>query len=243
MAFASAEEHGYIKGKVTAAGLYRFAYEHRDEPLVIDDADRLLKRDDATEILKSLCESRDVKIVSSVTAHTGPNKALPSEFRTTSRVCMILNTIPSRMDLDDFAVMDRGAIAFFEPSPRELHRYVGTWFDSDHRDVYECFAQAWGWMLVLPQHVSARTYVKALSEKLRDRDWRQWILGQLLGDNPLLKVAAEIHRDPGIRPGPHEVRAWKMRTGKSRSLYYYYKRQLTGKSNRFSPSAKAKAGG
>ncbi len=53
----------WIEGHATALGIYMRLWEHRDEPVVIDDVDSLYSNRAAVRLLKTLCQTERRKAV------------------------------------------------------------------------------------------------------------------------------------------------------------------------------------
>ncbi len=68
----------------SALGIYRLAHEHRRSPLVLDDVDGLYRDRQGIRLLKALCQTDTVKIVSWHTA-AASRLGLARQFATTSR--------------------------------------------------------------------------------------------------------------------------------------------------------------
>src|SRR3954453_5501021 len=53
----------YVKGHVTPARFYAEAYRHRGRPIVLDDAEGLLRQDDGLEIANALGDTTRERVV------------------------------------------------------------------------------------------------------------------------------------------------------------------------------------
>ena len=81
-----------IEGQLTAFQLYKEIWVHRDEPIVIDDVDKLYLQADCVRLLKLLCQTEPVKTVQWNTATTQLDlEGIPRSFETRSPVCIIAN--------------------------------------------------------------------------------------------------------------------------------------------------------
>jgi len=84
---------GYVvvKGYSTPKGLYRTLFENRNQIVVFDDCDSVLKNDTAVNVLKAALDSYDERIVT-WNAESGPmGDSLPKSFEFTGGVVFISN--------------------------------------------------------------------------------------------------------------------------------------------------------
>lgn len=54
----------YVEGHAQPFGLYHYLWLHRDQPIVLDDLDRLYAKSDCVRLLKALCNNRRTKRLS-----------------------------------------------------------------------------------------------------------------------------------------------------------------------------------
>lgn len=78
-----------VKGFSTAKGLYRILYENRNNILVFDDCDSILKDPDALNLLKGALDSYDKRLISWNTSIT--DDSLPRSFEFRGGVVFISN--------------------------------------------------------------------------------------------------------------------------------------------------------
>jgi hypothetical protein len=82
----------WINGQATPFGIYLKAYEHRHEPIVLDDVDGLYADRAGIRLLKALGQTERTKTLSWQTAApTLERCGIPRQFTTTSRVALIGN--------------------------------------------------------------------------------------------------------------------------------------------------------
>ena len=196
----------WIKGNATAYGIYQKIYEHRDEPIVIDDVDQIYNDRQAVRLLKSLCETEETKTVS---WQSDARKDLPREFETTSHVTIIANAW-QQTNSHVKAIQDRGHVVYFEPSNHEIHRHATQWFPD--REILEWFGER---LSDLPEH-SLRKYVKAEELKKAGMDWR----GIMSNVCPTTKLVIELLRDSSFKTEGARVEEFIRRSGLSRATYY-----------------------
>src|SRR5215831_1206658 len=119
---------GWISGQATPLGIYLEAYQHRHQPLVLDDVDGLYADRNGIRLLKALCQSEPIKTLSWHTATPIlQRREVPSHFTTTSRVALIGNDWKT-LNADVAALEDRGHVLVFEPAALEVHRQAAGWF-------------------------------------------------------------------------------------------------------------------
>lgn len=86
------DDIGWIAGHASPFGLYRFLYDHRDEPIVIDDVDNLYADKKALAILKMACQTDAVKKVFWESRNRAIEEGeVPASFNTSSPTCLIAN--------------------------------------------------------------------------------------------------------------------------------------------------------
>src|SRR6266851_7089795 len=79
----------WIGGQATPFGIYLQAYEHRHQPIVLDDVDGLYADRLGIRLLKALGQTERTKAVSWQTAApTLGQSSIPRQFTTTSRVVL-----------------------------------------------------------------------------------------------------------------------------------------------------------
>lgn len=86
-------QRGYIvvKGYSTAKGLFRTLYENRNQIIVFDDCDNVLKDPNAVNVLKAALDSYDVRMVTWNAEGWGSDEDLPKSFEFTGGVIFISN--------------------------------------------------------------------------------------------------------------------------------------------------------
>jgi hypothetical protein len=140
-----------IKGYSTAKGLYRTLYEYRNQIVVFDDCDSILKDANAVNVLKAALDSYDVRIVSWNAESMMGDDDLPRSFEFTGGVIFISNlpkykvpqAIRSRAMCADVSmsrdeVIERMQVIIesdeFMPNFSMEHKREALQFVSDHRD-------------------------------------------------------------------------------------------------------------
>ena len=197
---ATGKEVCWISGNASAFVIYQQAYEHRHQPIVLDDVDGLYHDRNGIRLLKTLCQTEMVKALNWQTeAKSLVKRDIPTEFTTSSRVAIVANQWRS-LNADVAALEDRGHVLIFEPSALEVHRQAASWFWD--KEIFDFVAA----QLHLMTQPSLRTYVLAWELKVAGLDWRYAVLSRCLTGsarevaqlkaNPAF--ATEEERSPGL---------------------------------------------
>ena len=186
---AISDEVCWIEGNATAFGIYTKLFRHRNQLVVIDDVDSLYSNKAAVRLLKCLCQTDARKHVAWETSAVGRDATdIPREFETTSRVIIIANDWKT-LDPNVAAVQDRGHLVMFEPTPEEVHRQTGLWFDDEH--IYQWFGEH---LHLIPNH-SMRLYVRAKELQAAGINWVQHLLAEIPATT---RLVAELRADPSF---------------------------------------------
>jgi hypothetical protein len=208
----------WINGQATPLGIYLQAYEHRHQPLVLDDVDGLYADRSGIRLLKALCQTEPTKTLSWHTATPIlKRQAVPSRFTTTSRIALIGNDWKT-LNADVAALEDRGHVLVFEPTALEVHRQAATWFWD--QEVFDFVAAH---LHLIVQH-SLRTYRQAWELKQAGLDWRTAMLSRCLTGPGL--VVARLKADPSFASEAARVRAFVEARAGCRAAYYYHAKKM-----------------
>jgi len=209
----------YVEGHMQPFGLYRQLWDFRNQPVVLDDLDRLYADPDCVRLLKPLCNTVKDKRLQWLTNLTMNDGVVPSSFTTSSSVILIANEWKS-LNPNVQALEDRAIILHFNPSNHEVHRKVGTWIDDP--EVYAFLGQI---MPVVPT-ISMRHYCKG--SQLRRAglaDWRISLLQMMIPDASNACVIAVQH-DPCLRSEQERLEQFIASTKCSRATYFRIKSRL-----------------
>ena len=208
----------WIQGSASPFAIYCKLFHHQDQPVVIDDVDRLYRSKDGVNLLKFLCATEPVKTVSWQSATSRLDKErTPREFETTSRVVIISNDWQT-LNRNVAAVEDRGHVLRFAPTAFEVHERTRDWF----RDI-----EIFNWLgerLHLIENPSMRLYYKALELKEAGFDWRRYT--PLSGGNDRRQLVAELLADDEFETQEERVRAFVDRGGGCRATYFNHARKI-----------------
>ena len=208
----------WIEGHATPLGIYMRLWEHRDEPVVIDDVDGLYADKGAVRLLKGLCQTERRKTVaweSSTKILT--DAGIPRRFTTASQVLIIANAWKS-LNVHVAALEDRGHLLHFEPDVLEVHTRTASWFWD--QEIFDWIATR----LHLIERPSMRIYRAAWELKSAGMDWRGQLLSRWLSGARLL--VARLQADPSFATEEDRVKAFVEQGGGCRATYFNHSRRL-----------------
>src|SRR6516165_5775348 len=209
---------GWISGQATPLGIYLEAFEHRRQPLVLDDVDGLYADRSGIRLLKALCQTEATKTLSWHSATPIlQRQGVPSQFTTTSRVALIGNDWKT-LNADVAALEDRGHVLVFEPTALEVHRQAAGWFWDE--EIFDFVAAQ---LHLIAEH-SLRTYRHAWELKQAGLDWRRAVLSRCLTGSALL--VARLQADPTFVSEAARVQAFIAAGAGCRATFYHYARKL-----------------
>jgi hypothetical protein len=208
----------WIGGQATPFGIYLQAYEHRHEPIILDDVDCLYADRLGIRLLKALGQTERTKTVSWQTAAPALKKCgIPRQFTTTSRVALVGNDWRT-LNADVAALEDRGHLLLFEPTPLEVHCQAARWFWD--QEIFDFVADH---LHLTAQH-SLRTYCHAWELKRADLDWRQGVLCRCLTGVAL--AVAKLKANPAFASEDERVRTFVQSGAGCRASYFRYAKKL-----------------
>ncbi len=208
----------WINGQATPLGIYLQAYEHRHQPLVLDDVDGLYADRSGVRLLKALCQTEPTKTLSWHTATPIlKRQGVPLRFSTTSHVALIGNDWKT-LNADVAALEDRGHVLLFEPTALEVHRQAAGWFWD--QEIFDFVARH---LHLIDQH-SLRMYRQGWELKQAGLNWRQAVLCRFL-TGPALAVA-RLKASPAFPSEAARVRAFVQSGAGCRATYYHHARKL-----------------
>jgi hypothetical protein len=203
----------YIEGHVQAFGLYQKLWQCRDQPVVLDDLDRLYADPNCVRLLKPLCNGQRQKTISWITNATREGGDVPDHFTTTSHVALIANEWRT-LNANVRALEDRAIILLFDPPNTEVHQKAREWF----KDV-EVFTFIEHWVGQVPA-LSLRHYEKGA--RLRQAgfvDWQESLKRMMRPDVRLLAIA-QLRTDPVLHTEEARIQQFCKQTGCSRATYF-----------------------
>jgi hypothetical protein len=210
----------YIQGHTTPIQLYMQLFENKNQPVILDDVEGLTENPAGRNLLSNLTQTDDVKRLQWLSSsRILIERGVPMQFATTSRVCLITNRW-SGTSKEIQALEDRGHLIYFDPTPDEVHQYVGTWLQESGQDVYDYI----GANLHLIDRPSCRLYEKALDRKAAGGDWQEYVLHHC--HQTAIHVVQRLLEDPSCRTENERVQRAKEEVGISKATFYRYKREL-----------------
>jgi hypothetical protein len=208
----------WIDGSASPFGIYCAAFEHLNQPIILDDVDGLVGDRKGTRMLKSLCQTDATKHVSwESDSRALAQRGIPRSFETTSQVALICNSWASS-NPDVAAVGDRAHLLLFEPAALEVHRAAAAWFQD--QEIFDFVGQHLG---LVAEH-SFRTYVLAREMKAAGKDWRLSVLSRFLTGAAL--AVARLQTNPAYATTADKVRAFVTAGHGRRSTYFNQLRRL-----------------
>src|SRR6266849_1600725 len=213
----------WIGGQATPVGIYLQAYEHRHEPIVLDDVDCLYADRLGIRLLKALGQTERTKTLSWQTAAPALKKCgIPRQFTTTSRVALVGNDWRT-LNADVAALEDRGHLLLFEPAPVEVHRQAARWFWD--QEIFDFVADH---LYLMAQH-SLRTYGHAWELKQAELDWQKGVLCRCLKGTAL--EVAKLKANPAFSSEAERVRAFLQSGAGCRASYFRHAKKLQPKAS------------
>ena len=208
----------WIEGNATSFGIYQKLYQHRNQPVVIDDVDSLYSDKAAVRMLKCVCQTDSIKSVAWNSASASlAAEGIPRSFETTSRLMIIANDWKT-LDANVAAVQDRGHLVFFEPTPEEVHLHVANWFWD--QQIFNWFADH----LHLISEPSMRLYIRASGLKESGLDWVKALLSNTIPEKALL--VARLKGDPRFTEERDRVREFTRLGGGGQTTWYKWSKRI-----------------
>lgn len=207
-----------IEGGSTPYRLYLELYEHKDMPIILDDADKVFRDRMGVFLLKLLTQTDPVKVIqwNSNTSEIRSGE-VPSEFTTTSRTMIVANSWPQD-NPDIAAVESRGHLLYFVPSYQEMHKYARSFVEDE--EVYGFIGEH----LKLFDRFDLRAYYKAQEMKstglrIGDSDgWRRYVRSQMMSAEK--RTAYDLILDETYGSDNQRAKEFHRITGMSSRKFY-----------------------
>ncbi len=227
------DQHHYINAaRLTAFQLYRQLFAVRNKAIVFDDVDDALRHATTARLLMAVCETDEgersvawLGTQSLLKVNKGKKIVkIPPEFTTTSRICLICNDW-GILTRKFGALLDRGTVLFFDPDEKEIHSFVGKWFQD--KEIFEFIGER---LDEIPQH-SVRYYVLASDHKRLGLDWRavlreSWTTDEVQGD-ATEKLVQQLLADPNLKTDKERIKAFESHPyGGKRRTWYNLKKKI-----------------
>jgi hypothetical protein len=206
----------YLKaGQVTPLQFFIGCYQHRGQPVILDDAEHLLDNKIGAKLISSLGETSPAKQLSYASSTRGLGD-VPQSYFTTSPLCVVANRSTAFED-----IQSRAVILYFDPTNLEIHRAVARWYWD--QEIHDWFGQH---LHRLPP-LDTRWYVIADRDKRAQRDWRQLLLKAHAQDRASC-VVQDLERDPAYPTREDKARRFVeiLGTAKGASRATYFRIRL-----------------
>ena len=205
-------------GQITPIVFHEECWRNLHKPIVLDDAETLADKEIGAKQISALGEHEVTKEMHYATAGTYLDKKdVPGRYTTRSRLCVIANRWTPHG-----ALQSRAMLVHFDPSPREIHLQVGTFFID--QDVFDWI----GSVLHLVKGLDVRMYNKARQMKLAKLDWKKWLLETYCHD-AATHIVQEIEADTELRTRKEREDRFRERTHQSRATYHRIVKRLREK--------------
>ena len=210
----------WVQGSASPFVIYQRLFQHLNQPVVIDDVDKLYRSKDGINLLKFLCDTEPVKKVSWQSATRQLEKEeVPREFKTTSRVTIISNDWQT-LNRNVAAVEDLGHTLLFSPTAHEVHERTRDWFDDT--EIFEWI----GANLHRIENPSMRLYYKARELKQAGFDWKRYT--PLAPENAAGQLATELLASDEFETQEQRVREFIDRGGGCRATFFNHLKRIRG---------------
>jgi hypothetical protein len=210
----------WVNGRNSPVCCYCDLYQVRDSKhIVVDDAEPLYQSKDGKYLLRQLTETERTKMLTwNTTTHILNHNKTPKWFRTGSKLCIICNRFVAVDELTE-AMLDRGHVIYFDPSPLAVHLEVGRWLKPDNggQIVYDYI----GSVLQNVERPSVRLYVKAVERYQAGGDWQQ-LIEQACFDT-VATVFDRLEKDEHYKTVEQKAKQFVIETSMSRSTYFNIK--------------------
>ena len=160
-----------INSHMTPLGLYEEAYRNRNKNIWMDDVEALFSNEKTIGICKQLCETHPEKEICYLTSwNMKKSRKVPKRFQTRSKVLMTVNSIQRLKNAGIQALLDRGMLLAFDPTPDEINQYIKTSFGKADGQILD--------FLESTMNYGLRDYIKCSQLKSAGFDnWKQLYTG------------------------------------------------------------------
>lgn len=219
-----------IKGHSTPMSLFESLYYHKEDLIIFDDCDGILRNQIALNILKAALDDKPFKKISYRTQRK--KSELPQEFQFSGRVIFITNHTFRNDDLHVAAIKDRCLYSEFNLSPSQKLEFIEKiMIPSDYKDT--TFEDRNNVFKLLKETVTAngakfsfRTFNQLLDFYKHDaKNFDVHLVEILAGDTEatlILSLFKKFKDSALVRDEFIKI------TARSRRHYYYVKKELDG---------------
>jgi hypothetical protein len=209
---------GLVEANASPFGAYCVAWEHRNEPILMDDADGLTQQVGGPRLLKQLGQTDQWKYVSWESKATKGKKALaPSNYFTSSPIAIITNQFASNEEnVHIKAIKDRALCYYFYPTSMQIHEYVAPWFWD--QEIFNFIAQNLPYL----QRVTCRLYVNADRLSLAGDDWKAYVLSHVMDSEDTEQRIMNLLKDKTLASNVARYKKFVDNGWGSRATFYRY---------------------
>lgn len=215
------EEALYINTHLTPLQAYKLLFEYRDDPIIIDDIETLVKNLKLRSLFKQVGETQKRKWLQWQSTTTKLDNT-PRNFSTTSNLLIISNEFSSNV-VNKRALLDRGFLLEFKPVKSELVEKMREMVESSNikggKDVLDFLLEFFD----VSDKINLRTLYKGLKLKKWGKDWKSRILRMLNVKKEKAIIPELEERYETVKEACEE---WQRITGRCEKTYYNYKKNL-----------------
>jgi len=204
-------------GQLTPLQFYKDLYEHRGQPVVLDDAEHLLENKIGAKLVSALGETTPEKRLDYGSTARGLGN-VPQTFFTNSPICILANR-----NTNEVALQSRAILLHFDPPNAEIHKAASRWFSD--QEIHDWFGQHVSRL----EPIDCRWYGHAERDKTATRNWRQLIL-DTHGIDRISTVIQDLETDPAYPTREDKARRFVelmgTERGASRASYFRIRKRL-----------------
>jgi hypothetical protein len=211
-------DYCFIEANASAFGAYCKLWQYRNKLVLVDDADPLHEQPAGKRLLKQLGQTEQWKRLSwDSKATSGKRAPAPSEFTTSSKVCIVTNQWEYREgNVHTAAVEDRGLCYVFSPTTLEVHHHVSSWYWD--QEVFDFIARHLPYL----RRPSCRLYYKTWQVKEAGEDWQKFVLEHLYEEgDPEFRII-QLLADDSLGSNNMRARKFTAEGYGSRATFYRY---------------------
>lgn len=181
------EDYSYISTHSTPLKTYLTLFDKKDNLVVFDDIDSILRNSIMVSMLKSLSDTSSIKEVFYNTTSKLMGNA-PDSFKTTSKVCILLNQFDLHNDTLK-PIVDRAIFIEFVPTKEEILKKIKE--ISEYQNIAENEKCVYNFIKEHYQKIedlSLRTYTKAVQLFIDNKkNWKERFMDMVGFDEKLVE--------------------------------------------------------
>jgi len=224
----------HISGNKRPFDLYIDLHRNIDKPIILDDVETLMGKDEGKVLVRQLTETVSVKTVSwgsQTRILDNLDPPVPRSFHTRSPVCLVTNKWRSTGIMK--AIESRAVLFDFAPSWIEAYKYAGTWFH--YQEILD-FVHS---NLAAMRNPDLRLLVKARMLRDAGLEWQSLFddcIGAGGGQSSERRKQAEVERLLALDlPMAERVRQFDAGGFGDRSTFYRHKKKILARKTQVIP--------